>query len=229
MLLIVCVVHDQFISGVACALVKNTEWAQSFPGRRMQIDLLKSIVRTFFTDLLSTGLQPAGLALFDAVEFFYVRFDVEQGCTIQYIDAFDKDFIAFDLFQLYDRQPDMVGPQGRARCEHAPWLIVHEWRYRQFGSFCFMKGIEKIDMAEAVEVLQSGKVLFSDDCISFDTGCTARLYRHVFDAVKTGVYDADGFNWMFHQVDVITVAFSKLNLHQPGTICLFSRCFRFDR
>ena len=65
------------------------------------------------------GCEPAVGRVRHDVRVLYIRFQIEDGRPVEQIDVAHAQQEPVDREQAKDRQPDGVGPMGRARREHA--------------------------------------------------------------------------------------------------------------
>ena len=76
--------------------------------------------------MISSAAIPAGLHILADIEFGDVRFDVKQGRTIQHVNAFDVEVVAFHTEKMNYRKSNWIGSARITGGKDAVFLIIQK-------------------------------------------------------------------------------------------------------
>lgn len=89
-----------------------------------------------------------------AVEAGNIRFDVKQRCSVENVDAFNREPVSAALQKSYDSDADAVGAAGMTCGENAVWCVIQKRVADQFTRVGPVEMIKEVEMAEQLYVQQ---------------------------------------------------------------------------
>lgn len=103
-------------------------------------------------------VKPAAAGCENMIEPCGIRFDVEHGRTVEYINAPNGQHIAVYAQQFDDTQTDGVGTQGRTCGEYAMFDILQKRFDHQFWRTGTMQMVYEIKMGKAFDIFEAGGI-----------------------------------------------------------------------
>jgi len=153
--------------------------------------LLESAIRLPPRGVLFDPLQPAGSDVNRVVEFPYIRLDVQQRRTVEYIYILYVKNTTINAVQLDHGQANRIWPPGDASGKEPPWLRVQKRHDVEVEPQAAMEMIQQDDVGEAIKISQSTVEILMHLHGAFHTDRARRLNRHALQICEWCVDDSD--------------------------------------
>ena len=137
--------------------------------------------------------QPTRLDNDLRIEFWYVRFDVEQWSAVDHVHILDVQHTFLNSVQSHNRKADGIRPLGGAGGEDSTWLRIQERHDVRSESPAVVKVIQQDDVGETIKILQTGTVLLKHLHGALYAGPAHRLNWHALGFCERRV---DHANWL---------------------------------
>jgi hypothetical protein len=175
--------------------------------------LSKPVVRAFSVLAVSKGpLHPSHPNLVPVIKLGNKGLDIQKGGFIQHIHFAKVKNVSFPLFQAHNRHPNRIWPSRRSQGKHPMKRLFHVRPTLQVIPFGLIKDVEKDEVGEPLNILESCFVRLKNLCPALGVGIEDALNRDAAFALIGGIEHADGcknvLSFLFHST-------SQMRLFSP--------------